>query len=406
MFLKTKYILLFLILVMTGFFEFIFIRPEIQTVIVFYFVVRYFREKRNKVFDKAIYVFFIGVILSIISCLIYRKQSVIQSIWALHNTWTLALFFFFASKKVTAKDIVWTIKVLGYGILILYILQYFLFINGIYLRNYSESIIRKGASVRFRMPATAAIFLIYFDVLYHFLRKFSYIRLLTLAAIIVAVLLMGFRTITAGIALATVIMLFFSGLPMRKVIPWVIVISLAGLLVTTNEFVMSRIDNMMQRNESQNLENENYIRVICYDYFTNQHFTNDMERFLGSGEFNRSSAYGKYMTSLMDDKKLFYNDWGIIGLSWLLGITTVVGILLYVIKLARVNVGMPYINIWIVFLLLISVLTGEFYRAGNYLIQALILAYVAKIDTGKRYVLSLKRKEKKKLKYQNQYMIL
>lgn len=395
MVLKTRYILLILILVMTGFFEFIYIRPEIQTVVVFYFVIRYFREKRNKIFDKALYVFFAGVILSIISCLIYRKQPVIQSVWALHNTWTLALFFYFASKKVTIKDIVWTIKVIGYGILVLYILQYVLFVNGIYLRNYSENVIRKGASVRFRMPATASIFLIYFDVLYHFLRKFSYLRLLTIAAIIVAVLLMGFRTITAGIALATVVMLFLSGLPMRKVIPWVLVISLAGLLLTTNEFVMSRVDIMVKRNESQNLENENYIRVICLDYYLNQHFTDNTERFLGSGEYSRNSAYGKYMTSLMEDKHLYWNDWGIIGLSWILGITTVVGIFIYVIKLARVNVGMPYISVWILFLLLISVLTMELYRSGNYIIQALVLAYVAKLDTGKRYLFSLKRNKRR-----------
>ena len=82
-------------------------------------------------------------------------------------------------------------------------------------------------------------------------------------------------------------------------------------------------------------------------------------------------------------------DWGIIGVSWMLGILTFVG---YVwMSLAAISKRVPsvylYISLWYIFLLSSSITNWEFFRDGNFLVHAMAL-----------YIIELASKENEKNK--------
>lgn len=90
------------------------------------------------------------------------------------------------------------------------------------------------------------------------------------------------------------------------------------------------------------------------------------------------TAYGKDQNELAK-AGIFYVDWGIIGMSWMLGVITLVGMIGYMVVAIIKSWKMePYIPMWLIYMLLVSVTTGEFIRDGSFIVQALVLALITK----------------------------
>jgi hypothetical protein len=93
-----------------------------------------------------------------------------------------------------------------------------------------------------------------------------------------------------------------------------------------------------------------------------------------------SSNYGKYMESLTE-LGIFFDDWGLLGLSWIIGIIAVLAMIAYSVKSIFINVpyNYYYLGIWFIYILAISFTTREFYREGNFIVQAIALYVLEKI---------------------------
>lgn len=72
---------------------------------------------------------------------------------------------------------------------------------------------------------------------------------------------------------------------------------------------------------------------------------------------------------------MFWMDWGILGLSWMIGIPAVLAMLFYCYKVfkIRANLSYYYLPVWFFYLLFSSITTAEFFRQGNFVIQAVCL---------------------------------
>ncbi|MFT3993578.1 MAG: hypothetical protein QM660_04675 [Dysgonomonas sp.] len=149
------------------------------------------------------------------------------------------------------------------------------------------------------------------------------------------------------------------------------------------------IDKMMQRQETDNMGNEDYVRVLQLDYFLHHHFKNIIEFIGGSGVPNPNSGYGKYMYSFneVDEYGVMsgtsitgWFDWGLIGLSWVMGIPAVLALLIYAIRaiILKVDKEYYYIGCWFLFLLIISPVNTEFYREGIFVFHGIALYLVEK----------------------------
>ena len=63
----------------------------------------------------------------------------------------------------------------------------------------------------------------------------------------------------------------------------------------------------------------------------------------------------------------------------MLGVITLVGMIGYMVVAIIKSWKMePYIPMWLIYMLLVSVTTGEFIRDGSFIVQALVLALITK----------------------------
>ena len=101
---------------------------------------------------------------------------------------------------------------------------------------------------------------------------------------------------------------------------------------------------------------------------------------MGAGNPGTSGNYSIFIDKLKNDYGFVYGDWGLIGLSWIVGIPVVLLILLYCMKAFFIKVENKYIYLacYFIFIVFASIFSREIYRYGNFFIQALILAILEK----------------------------
>ena len=145
------------------------------------------------------------------------------------------------------------------------------------------------------------------------------------------------------------------------------------------------------QNSGQTYENEDYMRIIQLDYFMNVHFENNIERLTGSGIPSHKSLYGDLMhvdtqENYRDTAYRGWVDWGMLGLSWMIGPFAVLCLLYIYGKGAWIayksSEDYIYISAWFVFLLMISFSNIESFRLGGYGFQMAVLYIVHKLKLG------------------------
>ena len=143
--------------------------------------------------------------------------------------------------------------------------------------------------------------------------------------------------------------------------------------------VSDKMDYVFSRFQSKDetLSNKDYIRLAQFRYFTKERPKNTFEYILGSGMPYGDSKYSKnFEANRLNGMQ--YVDWGLLGLSWMLGILPVLAMILYSLKVIRLKVDKRYIyiGVWYLYLLSTSLFEIEFYRYGNFLVQAIALYLV------------------------------
>ena len=97
---------------------------------------------------------------------------------------------------------------------------------------------------------------------------------------------------------------------------------------------------------------------------------------MGSGIPNRViiSDYGKYYDNL-ESYGIHYYDWGILGMSWMMGLMSLVAMVWYSVKafFTKVPRNKLYLTLWFGYLLACGFTSAEFVRQGCFLIQGMVL---------------------------------
>ena len=378
-----RFIIIFVILFLTSFFGFFFVARPFRFIVLAILIAYSLINKTSHKFDKVFILYFCGLLLSIISCFYFRGQNPINSVVAYIDYWGLGLFYFFSLNIFSVKDLKWCLNFLGIALVTIYLLQYVLLQYGIAIKDVSESVYDNGTmNVRFRIGCSAAIFLLYFEKIKNFIELRRKMDLLIILLIITVVLIMNFRSILLGGILSTIFVLWRLKINTKRILQFIIGCSFLSIVMLNFEFVNLKIEQMVERHESETFENDDYVRVRTYDYFNTEHFKSSIERFLGSGLNDGHSEYNDYMIYLYS-KGIHFSDFGLLGVSWIFGIITSLSIFLYVIKAVKLTYkdDIPVCS-WFLFLLTVSFLTYEIARSGNFIIQALVLSLIVKEHTG------------------------
>ncbi|WP_108821331.1 hypothetical protein [Dysgonomonas sp. Marseille-P4361] len=332
--------------------------------------------KKKALFKKGITLLFIGIIINAISAKYFRDQDMLQTLSATGNVFYILLYFFFLKIDCSLKDCEKIILILGYVFCFCYIIQYIVYPFPLFdgaTFSYTED-------VRIRLTGQAILFLSYFYALNKFLIKpnIKYAVLIILSGIVV--LLMGFRVMLFLLFILSLFLIYkINGLTLRSLL----YIFLAGIcvfiLLQIPEF-QDKVLAILERQEKDNFDNEDYVRILNINYYLNEHFHSGWEMFFGSGTPNDSSEYGIYMKNIAKNDGYIYEDIGLWGLSWVMGIIPIFAMLLYSIKAIRLKkmIEYKYLSLFFLFLILSSILSSEFFRTGNFVIQAFALYIIDK----------------------------
>lgn len=386
-----KYIIILLFLVLNHFFGAFPMSFSITVPILLFCL--YMGWKQPTDYRKIFLLIFVGILASMVSCMINRGQSIIDSIKAMPNYFGLLFYFFLKWRKfkltTVQSALVWLIIVFD----ILYIAQYYLIDYGINFLNIDDWMLSdstEGNRLRVMSSGLYSLGMFYGIVQWYITHKNKYLALFIVGAFVM--LLTGYRQFLVSTLVALLFMIYKLDKRVKlKHIGFVAAIVVVGYVLYQIPVVQGKIAGMIERNDTgASLDNKDYIRVIQWEFFNHEYFKNGWEHFFGSGLPlpGAKSGFGKYFQTLTD-QGLQYVDWGIIGASWMLGVLTFVG---YVwMSLAAILKRVPsvylYISLWYIFLLSSSITNWEFFRDGNFLVHAMAL-----------YIIELASKENEKNK--------
>lgn len=386
-----KYIIILLFLVLNHFFGAFPMSFSITVPILLFCL--YMGWKQPTDYRKIFLVIFVGILASMVSCMINRGQSIIDSIKAMPNYFGLLFYFFLKWRKfkltTVQSALVWLIIVFD----ILYIAQYYLIDYGINFLNIDDWMLSdstEGNRLRVMSSGLYSLGMFYGIVQWYITHKNKYLALFIVGAFVM--LLTGYRQFLVSTLVALLFMIYKLDKSVKlKHIGFVAAIVVVGYVLYQIPAVQGKIAGMIERNDTgASLDNKDYIRVIQWEFFNHEYFKNGWEHFFGSGLPlpGAKSGFGKYFQTLTD-QGLQYVDWGIIGVSWMLGVLTFVGYvwMSLVAILKRVPSVYLYISLWYIFLLSSSITNWEFFRDGNFLVHAMAL-----------YIIELASKENEKNK--------
>ena len=349
------------------------IKEFIVIISILYLITR--REKH--IFSSYIIIFYIFIFVNLIMCQYNYGQSVLSGILGNEfvNLFLIGSYFIFSCLKVKRRVLENSIDYLCIIFCTCYLVQQAVFPYVIF-EGASSVNVESTETFRIRLTGQAISFLAYAKSLNSLLiekhcNKKYYYMLIT--SILVTIFL-GFRVQILSLAILSLFMIFKIKGFKSDLFKYVFIGTLLFVILSFIPAVNTMIESTLERSQDQNFNNSDYVRLREYNYYTEVHLNGFSEWFWGSGLPGLNSSYSTSIDDLKDNG-LVWADWGMIGLSWLLGIPAVtifVFILLKCLFLKR-NKDHMYVTVWILFLLLGTIFQREFYRVGNPFVIGMIL---------------------------------
>lgn len=340
-------------------------------------------------FKKLFILYFLFIVLNIISCWIFREQSFWVSIKCYAPFFLVYLTPAFYSMNLTTEK--WE-KVLSYLWLIYIICNYlqYIFID-IQLFNLMKEFFRMKEEMRAVVFGEAILYLGGLMCLNRFLLHKKKIYMIGYLLTCVLIFLHGFRMSILGFSIVSILLITKIVGLRRTILISSIVAIFSFTFIIQIPIVQDKISEITERNQNDNLNNEDYARLKTWNYFNNNHFKNPIERVLGSGQTlvfareaiktktpNYESKYSKDRCELVYYNYTWSVDWGLIGLSWDSGIlfTLCLIVLLYLIYKEKLRNELLYIKYWALYLLIIGVTQATSYSQNIFVFYAIILTII------------------------------
>lgn len=393
----TIVICLTLILLMTGIWGFfdpsdnfmkLFI-PVIDLLSIIIFLANY--KNIQSYFKRVLLIFLFCIVLNIFCVWILRGQSIISSLRGtdllnLLSIYTLFLWHKFRLSENNAKKI---LTYLMWIFLFCYLLQWLIFPYPLFYVKGDGALdtFLSSGSVRFRLQAQGIAFLSFFYSLYKIFITKSLKDYLMLIISSIVIIMFEFRSQLFILPIIVIIQtLYYYKYLGKNILLSIIGIFIIGLLVSQSNIITNKISSLQSRNETQNFSDKNYVRYHTYEYYTQIVPENSFERFFGTG---LEGIDGEYKDNSLKAKEIGYiwADWGLIGLSWRLGIPGVLCLIIYSLKAYKISRKAPeihYIGLWFLFLIITGTFNREFYRFGIFAIQGFAL-YIIDLKIRSKY---------------------
>ena len=352
-------------------------------------------KEKERYFNKPFIGLLVCCMVNMVWCSFNRDQTPWEYVIGNEFTSMLGLLVFFAipffkMHHDEVEDVLTAVSLTCIGI---YLVQYFFHASLIVSEETMED---QGLLLRARINGQCAFYYVFLKHLFSALESPTIKDIMLILLSLLCIVILGFRSHIFALFLVTALLVWNRGkLRGKRLFSFISIIVALSLIIQT-DVVQLKIDQMLEREEEQNFENEDYVRYRSYDYYTTVAPENNIDKIIGIGLPNGNSTYGKQIQELKD-YHIIWADWGLIGLSWVLGIPAVLCIVWYALKafFTPVKPEKSYLCYWFLFMILCSIVTREIYRIGAFPIQGVILYLIAKYRTGEAQ-LSFKQLWKRK----------
>lgn len=318
------------------------------------------------------------------SCIYSWKFNGQQLIRVIGNSYPYLgiLFSFIVFKyRLNSTQLEKVIKILSISFCLCYIIQFIIYPVNLFSGSLDQTNVNSSV-FRMRMPGSICAYCLFFYGINKFLLYKGKKYLLYCLLGFLPIIIMGFRSLNALAMVSTFIMIPFVTKSFNKTISWFIACCILLFIVSQLNIVQNKISEMEERqNSGQTFQNDEYVRYIEYDYFSNTVYVKPGEHIFGGGiPCDPNSEYYIESQRAIETSGLYWIDLGLIGLSFIIGIPAVILLTIIVLGcILKANMkDIQYIRFTLLSILLGSIMTSmELFRAGNLLIISLYICLIS-----------------------------
>lgn len=330
-------------------------------------------RKKENVFTTPLKWFFFFCFVNMLSCYYFRGQTPLQFLIGRDFTNMLPIFVVFAIPAFNLSDekVEKTLTVLCSFFVCCYLLQYLVYPMSIFVNGNEDAI---ASNARPRIPGQALLSLAFFYHLGKVCDKWRWNHVCVTFLSLLCLLILGFRSQLAVLVVVTGIYIIKRNRLSGKLVVYIILGILGLFAMSQTPIAQNKINQIMDRNETQNFDNDDYVRIRTYNYYTQIAPYNQFERIMGIGLPNPNCKYGRVIQELKEHH-IVWADWGLLGMAWVLGYPGTLCIIWYALYAfgLKVDKRYYYLKYWFLFMVLCSVFTREIYRDGAFAIQGIVL---------------------------------
>lgn len=338
-------------------------------------------NKKDYFFKKPLILFLICILVNGIASSIRNDEPILSFLDGESSILIpFCMYFYFMKTKLSIDTLENILIILCFIFCIAYIVQFVSFPKVIFQGAMAEGL---DSELRFRLTGQclgSLSFLLGMNKLLFGIR-IKYVGLMVLGLLVT--LILGFRSQMVALALSALFMFVrVKGLKIKSYLKYSLVSSVFIISFVQIPIVQNKIEEMFARNETANFDNENYIRLITYDYYVSELNKSPISYIIGLGLPGSNSQYQRDTDRLKHFSGIIWADWGLIGLSWMLGIPGTLIIIYIFLRTFSIKVPKEYyyISFNFLFLILASLFTREIYRVGAFFIHAFLLMLINKIS--------------------------
>lgn len=328
-------------------------------------------QRKDLRFKNAIILLLIGLVANVFSAYLNNKQSPYDTILAFSFIYFILLYFFLHSIRLSRKYMEDLIIVFAIIFAVIYIVQ----VSVYPYRILTVGMDQGRGTIRMRISGNGFLVLAYFLLLNRYLVHRQLKNLLLALAFFVVLLMGGFRTLTAGALLLSIVMFI-------KIVPFTLkdysiffVIFILFLVLFQFERTSNIFREMISSTEEVVELGDNYIRFIQFDFFFTEYPKNISYYIFGGGMPGGLGTYYFEMRALQNEYGLYWVDIGLFGFYIVIGGVALAGLLWYTLKAIFIKLPKDkvYLNFYFLYLLVVSLTTAEIYRGGIFVVEAITL---------------------------------
>ena len=357
--------------------------------------------KQKNFYHKYISLYLLGVFASCVYCRIFHDQGIFPTLIASYSCLGLAGYFIYSKFKLSYFDTIVILKNISILFCLCYIVQWLIYPISIFATANDEFNITEDV-FRMRLPGSICCYILFFMGLNNYLTKKRNKDLLLLILGATPIIIQGFRSLIFFTIVGAIYMIFVVKKNMTGKISYLI-IGLLLLGVSTNiPILQQKIEEMSERQErGDTFSNKDYVRNIALVYYWEVVHDQPLEHIFGGGyprgvKYSRTEQYQAktaYAEAHMvaNSMGLWWIDLGLIGLSFIIGIPTVIILCILVVYCFQKSHSpdICFLRCTLIVVFLGSIVTSmEIYRSGNLIILALLFysSYARSlIDNNKQY---------------------